>query len=263
MSESISIQKDYSAGLIRFRTIDAIPSIGLIIINNPAKRNALSRSMWFGLNEILDDCLNEFRSIRVLILTGEGSIAFSSGADLTEKDSEFSDQKIPQIRQRIRHFPLPIVAQINGFCLGGGLALAMSTDLRFASSNATFSIPAVKLAVPCPKDIIDRLVELVGESQAKLILFTGDRISAEQAMKIGLIQHVCPTVEDLTAFVLDLAKTISKNAPLSIEAVKIIMNPSSDDNQIENARQRCYKSKDLEEGQRAFREKRSANFQGC
>ena len=257
------MRKDYAVGLVRFETIEDNPSIGLIVINNPVKRNALSRAMWLALAEILDDCLNEYQSVRVLILTGEGSIAFSSGADLSEKESELADQLVPQIRQRIRHYPLPILAQINGFCLGGGLALAMSADLRFASSNASFSIPAVKLGVPCPKDIIDRLVELVGESQAKLILFTGERIPAHQAMKIGLIQHVCPTVEDLNNFVLDLAKTISRNAPLSINAAKVMINPSSDAEQIEQARQRCYKSKDLEEGQRAFKEKRSANFQGC
>lgn len=259
-----SIRKDFASGLIRFETIDQLPSIASIIINNPTKRNALSRAMWLGIAEILDACLNEYRSIRVLIFTGQGSIAFSSGADLTEKESEQSDDDlVPKTRQRMRHYPLPILSEINGFCLGGGLALAMCTDLRFASSKASFSIPAVKLGVPLAKDIVDRLLELIGEAAAKTILFTGDRISADHALRIGLIQHVCATEEELHSYVLQMAKNIAGSAPLSIQAMKVMMDRSSDPDRIEQARERCLQSRDLEEGRRAFREKRSANFQGC
>jgi enoyl-CoA hydratase len=256
---NISIKKDYASGLIRFHTIDTLPYIGYITIHNPTKRNALSRAMWFGLSDILDDCLVCEQSIRVLIITGDGSIAFSSGADLTEKNAENSDQYIPKIRVKLRQYPIPVIAQINGYCLGGGLALAMNTDIRIASCSSTFSIPAVKLGVPCPKAIVDRLIELVGQSNAKMILFTGDRISAQQALTIGLIQHVC---DDLNIYVLEFARNIAHNAPLAIQTIKLMIEHPSDEKDIQQSVQICLASNDIHEGQDAFREKRAADFQG-
>ena len=221
------------------------------------------RQMSIGLANLLDDCLLTYKTIRVLILTGQGQIAFCSGADLTEKESEGNEQPVPNMRLKFRQFPIPIIAKINGFCLGGGLALAMSADLRIASENAQFSIPAVKLGLPCPKDIIDRLIELIGESHAKLILYTGDRISAQRAHSIGLIEHLCDSPDSLDAYVLDLARTISRNAPLSIRAIKTMIENTTDESAIERAIAACQNSNDIKEGQNAFREKREASFQGC
>lgn len=254
--------KEYASGLILFDILDELSYIGCITLNNPSKRNAISRGMWLGLSNLLDDCLSNYKTIRVLILTGQGEISFSSGADLSEKESEEIDQTIPNIRIKLRQYPTPIIAKINGFCLGGGLALAMSVDIRIASRTAQFSIPAVKLGLPCPKDIIERLVELIGESQAKMILYTGDRISAQQAYSTGLIQYVCDDHDSLDKYVLDYTRTISRNAPLSIRTIKIIIENKTDELAIKNAIDTCRNSNDINEGRNAFREKRQANFQG-
>jgi len=255
--------KQYASGLILFDILDESSYIGRITLNNPSKRNAISRSMWLGLSNLLDDCLTNYKTIRVLILTGHGQISFCSGADLSEKESEEMDNTIPNIRIKLRQFPIPIIAKIDGYCLGGGLALAMSVDIRIASQNALFSIPAVKLGVPCPKDIIDRLIQLVGEPQAKMILYTGDRISAQQAHSIGLIQYVCDNHDSLDKYVLDFARTITCNAPLSIRSIKIMIENENDELTIKTAIDECRNSNDIHEGLNAFREKRQANFQGC
>lgn len=254
---------EYASGLILFDILDSSSYIGRITINNPTKRNAISCQMWLGLSTLLDDCLSNYKTIRVLILTGQGEISFSSGADLSDKDPDGVGKTVPEIREKLRQYPIPIIAQINGYCLGGGLALAMSVDLRIASNNATFSIPAVKLGLPCPKDIIDRLMQLVGESNAKIILYKGDRIPAQHALSMGLIQHVCDSHENLNKYVLDLARTISRNAPLALRTIKTIIENSKNETAIQTAVDACRNSNDILEGQTAFREKREPNFQGC
>lgn len=262
MADSAS-RKEYASGLILFDILDASSHIGRITINNPSKRNAISCQMWLGLSTLLDDCLSNYKTIRVLILTGQGEISFSSGADLSDKDPDGIGQTVPTIREKLRQYPIPIIAQINGYCLGGGLALAMSVDLRIASTNAVFSVPAVKLGLPCPKDIINRLIQLIGESNAKLVLYTGDRISAQQASSMGLIQHVCDSHENLEKYVLDLANNISRNAPLAVRTIKVMIENPNDQLAIQTAVDACRNSNDILEGQTAFREKRQANFQGC
>ena len=262
MSECRSTNQ-YASGLILFDILDERSHIGRITINNPAKRNAISSQMWFGLSDLLDDCLVHYQTIRVLIITGEGQISFCSGADLSEKEGDGIDETIPNIRVKLRQFPIPIIAKINGYCLGGGLALAMNVDIRIASSNASFSIPAVKLGLPCPKDIVDRLINLIGESHAKMILYTGDRITADQAYSKGLIQHVCNNHDSLDKYVLDLARTISTNAPLSLRSIKLIIENKNDETAIKAATDACLISNDINEGRNAFRQKREAKFQGC
>ncbi|CAF3567770.1 unnamed protein product [Rotaria sordida] len=261
MSESF-FTKEYASGLILFNIIDKSSHIGCITINNPSKRNAISRQMWLDLSNLLDDCLLNYKTIRVLILTGQGQISFCSGADLSEKEDEDIDHTIPNIRIKLLQFPLPIIAKINGYCLGGGLALAMHVDIRIACQNALFSIPAVKLGLACPKDIIDRLIKLVGESHAKMILYTGDRISAQQAYSIGLIQYVTDNHDSLDQYVFDLARKISCNAPLSVRSIKLMIENRNDDLAIKNVIDACRNSNDIIEGRNAFREKREANFQG-
>ena len=257
------MRKEYASGLILFDIVDESAFIGRITINNPSKRNAISTDMWLDLSALLDDCLVNHPTIRVLILTGQGDLAFSSGADLSEKEGDQTDPTIPRIRLQLHHYPIPLIAQIHGFCLGGGLGLAMSVDIRIASSDAQFSIPAAKLGVACPKDIVDRLTQLVGESRAKLMLYTGDRISAEQAYSYGLLQHVCDSHRSLDDYVLELARTMARNAPLSIRAIKVMMTNETNQIEMRKAIDRCLASNDMDEGRRAFREKRQANFQGC
>ena len=118
------ITKEYASGLILFDILDESSYIGRITLNNPSKRNAISRPMWLGLSNVLDDCLISYKSIRVLILTGQGEISFCSGADLSEKEGEGDDRTVPNIRTKLLQFPIPIVAKINGFCLGGGSCIS-------------------------------------------------------------------------------------------------------------------------------------------
>ncbi|CAF1014975.1 unnamed protein product [Adineta steineri] len=257
------ITKEYASGLILFDIVDELAYIGRITINNPSKRNAISRQMWFALSDLLDDCLLNYKTIRVLIVTGSGQISFCSGADLSEKEGDGTDNTIPNIRVKLRQYPIPIIAKINGYCLGGGLALAMNVDIRIASENASFSIPAVKLGVPCPKDIVHRLIQLVGESQAKMILYMGNRISAQQAYTIGLIQYVSDSHDNLDKYVLELAQTISRNAPLSIRSIKLMIENGTNELTIKTSIDACLSSHDINEGRNAFREKRDANFQDC
>ena len=261
MAESI-FKKEYASGLILFDMLDESCRIGCITINNPSKRNAISRQMWLALSNLLDDCLHNYKTLRVLVLTGYGQISFCSGADLSEKESEDTDHTIQNVRFKILQFPLPTIAKINGYCLGGGLALAMSVDIRVASQNALFGIPAVKLGLVCPKDIIDRLIKLVGQSYAKIILYTGDRISAERASTMGLIQHVCDNHDSLNNYVFNLAQTISRNAPLSIRTIKLMIENENDDLAIKLAIDACVNSNDIHEGRNAFREKREPIFEG-
>ena len=162
----------------------------------------------------------------------------------------------------MRQLSLPIIAKINGYCLGGGLGLALNTDIRIACQNARFSIPAVKLGIVCPKDIIDQLIKLIGESHAKIILYTGEQISAQQAYTMGLVQYVCDNHDSLDKYVFDLAVRISQNAPLSLCAIKFMIEKDTDDIMISTAIDACKNSNDIHEGRQAFREKRSANFQG-
>lgn len=261
MSESF-VTKEYASGLILFNILDKSSHIGCITLNNPSKRNAISSQMCLGISNILDDCLTNYKTIRVLIITGHGPISFSSGADLSEKETEGKNQEILNIRMKLRQFPIPIIAKINGYCLGGGLALAMNVDIRIASQNASFSIPAVRLGLACPKDIVSRLVQLVGESNAKIILYTGDRISAQQACSMGLIQHVSENHDHLDKYVLDLAQRLVTNAPLSIRVIKLMIENEKDDLAIQAAIDECQNSQDMIEGRNAFREKREPSFQG-
>lgn len=255
--------REYASGLILFDFIDEQSYIGCITINNPSKRNAISDSMCIGLSNLLDDCLNNYKTLRVLILTGDDQISFCSGSDLSEEDPKDGHRILLNLCQKLRQFPLPIISKIHGYCLGGGLALAMSTDLRIASQNALFSIPAVKLGLSCPQGVIERLIELVGESHAKMILYTGDRITAQDAYSIGLVQHVCDTHEILDVYALDLAKKLSRNAPLSLRTIKLMIENKTDQQTIEQAVYLCENSDDYNEGRNAFRERREANFQGC
>jgi enoyl-CoA hydratase len=255
--------KEYASGFILFDILDESAFIGRITINNPSKRNAISLKMWLGLSTLLDDCLSNYKTIRVLILTGQGQISFCSGADLSEKEGDGQDQTVPNIRIKLSQFPIPIIAKISGYCLGGGLALAMSVDIRVASQNALFSIPAVKLGVILSKDIIAHLIKLVGESHAKMILYTGDRISAQRAYSMGLIQYVCDDNDSLDKYVLDLARTLSRNAPLSMRAIKSMIENENDELAMKTAIDACLNSNDINEGRNAFREKRDPNFQGC
>ena len=248
--------------------------IGLITFNQPEKRNAMSVEMWIGLGEILDE-FAEDSSVRVVILTGAGHKAFVSGADISQFDKLRSnanaqleyDRMTGVGRKKFQAFPKPTIARIRGFCLGGGLAIAMQTDLRIAAVDSEFGIPAARLSIAYAFDGLRNLVNLVGPAHARMILYTGKRIDATEAERIGLINKMVLD-EDLNDAVLDIARTIADNAPLSVAASKltiteVLKDPADRDmDAVREAGKRCFDSEDYKEGRRAFMEKRAPVFIG-
>jgi enoyl-CoA hydratase/carnithine racemase len=249
--------------------------IGTITFNNIEKHNAMSLDMW----EALGDAMHELSShpdVRVIVLTGAGDKAFVSGADISQFEksrhnaeaSEDYVRRSSMARALLGNCSKPTIASIQGFCLGGGLQIAMLADIRIASESSQFGIPAAKLGVAYGYEGLRHLVSLVGPSQARLLMFTGMRIHSSEALKIGLIDQVIVD-SDLRGRTLELAQTIANNAPLAVAAAKItiaeILKDTSD-RDMEAIKQidiRCADSEDFREGRRAFMEKRKPAFRGC
>jgi enoyl-CoA hydratase/carnithine racemase len=248
--------------------------VGLITFNQPEKRNAMSMEMWTGLGDILDE-FGEDSSVSVVILTGAGHKAFVSGADISqfEKNRNSADAQVEYDRAtgvgrgKLVGFKKPVIARIRGFCMGGGLAIAMATDLRIASADSQFGIPAARLSIAYAPDAVRRLIDLVGPAHARMILYTAKRIDAAEAERIGLINRMT-TEEALNDVVLDIARTIADNAPLSVAASKLTINEMLKDESardmaaIQAAMKGCFDSADYKEGRTAFMEKRAPKFVG-
>ena len=187
----------------------------------------MSLDMWEGLGHALVE-LRDDPAVRVVILTGAGDKAFVSGADISqfektrhnaEASEEYSKKSAAQ-RALLADYPKPIIACIRGFCLGGGMQVAMAADIRIAADNSQFGIPAAKLGIAYGYDGLKHLVSLVGPSWARLIMYTGMRIDSAEALRIGLVDRVVPDAE-LWDATMEIARTISGNAPLAIKAAKI------------------------------------------
>lgn len=248
--------------------------VGLITLNQPERLNALSVAMIAGLAEILD-VFEADPAVQVVVLTGAGPRAFSAGADLTEfavqrGDAEAErdyDRMIVGQRQRLAHFSKPTIARVRGYCLGGGLGLALQCDLRIAAEDSEFAIPAVRYGYASHFDFVQRLVGLVGPAQARQMLFTGTRIDATEAARIGLVNRTVRD-EDLSDTVVDLARSIADNAPLSLRAAKLAVEQATHDPEardiaaVEAAVAACFDSADYREGCRAALEKRAPRFAG-
>ena len=217
-------EKSYADGKI-LQTID--DGVGVLTFNNPEKRNAMSLEMWEGVGSALV-ALRDDPCVRVVILVGAGDKAFVSGADISqfeknrhnaEASEEYSRKSAAQ-RALLADYPKPVIACIRGFCLGGGMQVAMSADMRIASENSQYGIPAARLGIAYGYDGLKNLVSLVGPSWARLIMYTGMRINSAEALRIGLVDRVVPDGELWNA-TMEIARTISGNAPLAIKAAKI------------------------------------------
>jgi enoyl-CoA hydratase/carnithine racemase len=248
--------------------------IGIITFNNPEKRNAISLQMWEGLGQALTT-LRDDPAIRVVVLTGAGDKAFVSGADISqfEKDrhnaeasEEYSRRSAAQ-RALLAGYPKPTIACIRGFCLGGGLQIAMMCDMRFAAEDSQFGIPAAKLGIAYGYDGLRHLVSLVGPSQARLLMYSGARIGSTEALRIGLVDRVMAN-DDLAPATLEIARCIAGNAPLAVHAAKLTIAEVLKDESRRNmeaigqAGVACMDSEDFREGRRAFMEKRKPEFKG-
>jgi enoyl-CoA hydratase len=264
-------EKPFADGKILQRIADGV---GIVTFNNPAKRNAMSLDMWEGLGLALSE-LREHPDVRVVILVGAGDKAFVSGADISqfeqtrhnaEASEEYSRRSAAQ-RALLADYPKPTIACIRGFCLGGGMQVAMLADIRIAADDSQFGIPAARLGIAYGYDGLKHLVSLVGPSWARLLMYTGMRIDSAEAGRIGLVDRVVPDAELWNA-TLDIARTISGNAPLAVQAAKItiaqvLKDPADRDmNAIKRIGIACMDSDDFREGRRAFMEKRKPQFRG-
>lgn len=248
--------------------------VGTVVFNQPEKRNAMSIAMWDGMAEALD-LFEADPAIRCVVLEGAGGKAFVSGADISQFEKNRSDaeaqkhynEKTSHGRKRLLEFSKPVIAKIQGFCMGGGLGIAMSCDMRIAGTGSEFGIPAAKLGIAYGFDMVSNLVALVGPAHAHFILMTGGRLPAEEAERMGLINKLHPA-EALDAEVAKITSTIAVNAPLSLIAnkrtVRAVLSDVSkrDMAAIEAAQSACFDSADYREGRRAFMEKRKPVFTG-
>jgi enoyl-CoA hydratase len=248
--------------------------VGYVIFNNPERHNAVSLDMWAGTSRILEDYARD-DEVRVVVLTGAGGKAFVSGADISKFESERAsldatrhyNATVEKAYSGIQEFPKPTIAMIRGYCIGGGLGLAVCCDLRICSDNSRFSVPAAKLGLGYSYAGLRRLIDLVGPAFAREIFFTARQFGTEEARIMGLVNRVVPEAE-LEAYVKDYAETIAANAPLTVKAVKYIVGEvMKDESRRDLARcaemvEQCFASSDFIEGRRAFMEKRKPAFTG-
>lgn len=248
--------------------------IGWVVFNNPERRNAVSVEMQQAL-PVIFEAFQKDDSVRVVVMRGAGEKAFVSGADISQfEERRSSPEAVAEYErmgerstQKMLALDKPLIAMIRGFCMGGGLLTAMRADIRIASEDAQFGIPAAKLGLGYGYSRIRPLVDLVGPANANEILFSGRRFAAEEALRMGLINRVVPVAE-LEPAVRELAKTIGENAPLTVKATKAIIREAVKDREdrdmalCDRLVEQCFASEDYAEGRRAFMEKRKPAFRG-
>jgi enoyl-CoA hydratase len=248
--------------------------VGYMIFNNPERHNAVSLDMWEAASRIMDDFAKD-DEIRAVVVTGAGGKAFVSGADISKFENERSNEEaiakynviVDRANASLYDFPKPTIAMIRGYCIGGGLGLAICCDLRICTDNSKFAVPAAKLGLGYGYTGIKRLSDLVGPSFAKEIFFTARQFDATEARDMGLVNRVLPS-DQLEDFVKSYADMIGGNAPLTVNAVKYIANQTVQDESKRDLGKcaamvkRCFESKDYIEGRRAFMEKRKPMFTG-
>jgi enoyl-CoA hydratase/carnithine racemase len=246
--------------------------VATLAINNPAKRNALDLDMWRALPGIVA-ALDRDERVRVIVLRGEGTDSFASGADIAEFETVRADAEGGRHYEAINeaafwavaHCSKPVIAMIRGFCLGGGFGLALSCDLRIASENAIFGIPAARLGIGYPPGAMKLVTAAVGAPAAKDLFYTARSIGAGEAQHLGVVQRVVADNE-LDETTLALAHDIAQNAPLTIRAAKAaidaamgLAHPQTD---LVALADQCFESADAVEGRNAFLEKRKPVFRG-
>jgi len=248
--------------------------IGWMVFNNPAKLNAMAPDMWAAIPAIIDHYEKD-PAVRVIVLKGAGEKAFISGADINRFAERLGSAQVGksdsdnmrEALDRLEHCTKPTIAMIRGYCLGGGLLVALHTDMRIAADTARLGIPAAKLGIAYTLPGVQKVLDLVGPAFAREMLFTARQFSGVEAQVMGLVNRA-PAEAELEAFTRSYCTTMAENAPLSIAASKSIiaelMKPRGD---IDHAKcdaiaKRCMESEDFAEGRRAFSEKRKPAFQG-
>lgn len=248
--------------------------IGWIVFNQPERHNALSLEMWRGLADALAHYA-ERADVRLAVMRGAGGKAFVSGADI----SEFEDKRANaaqkeeygriagEANRALARFEKPLVALIEGYCIGGGLATALAADIRFATPDSRFGIPAARLGLGYEYEGLAKLARIVGPSRARDILFSARFLDAGEAQAMGLVNFVVER-DRIEAEVVSYAGRIAGNAPLTVRAAKAALNAwerggrESDLAEVRRLVDACFDSEDYREGRRAFAEKRRPKFAG-
>jgi enoyl-CoA hydratase len=249
--------------------------IGWITFNQPEKRNAVSQEMWQAMPEYVADLAAD-PAIRVVILRGAGETAFVAGADISQfKDRRRNAADEEEYRRisgagsdSLARLGKPLVAMIHGFCIGGGVSIAITCDLRIAADDARFGIPAARLGLGYHYKGMEKLRSFIGPSYTKELFFTARTdFSAQDALRMGLVNQVVPKA-DLERFTRDYAHTMSRNAPLTQRSAKAsveqLLKPEAqrDYALLDKLIKDCFDSQDYQEGVKAFSEKRRPQFQG-
>jgi enoyl-CoA hydratase/carnithine racemase len=252
--------------------VEKQPPIGWLVVDHPERRNAVTLSMWREIPGRVAE-LEADPELRVVVLRGAGREAFVAGADISEFErlrtgsaaaQAYEDAGIAAF-EAVSRLARPVLAMIHGPCIGGGMALALSADLRYAADDAVLAIPAARLGLGYHATGLDALVRLAGPSIAKEVFFTARRFSAEQALARGLLNEVLPGAA-LEARVREVAGEIAANAPLTLRSAKLVIgelarDPEARDREaMRRSIHACFESEDYREGVRAFLEKRSPVF---
>lgn len=250
---------------MEFITYEAEGMVGVITINRPKALNALNSQVLAELDETLDNV--DVNEVRALILTGAGEKSFVAGADiaemstLTKAEGEAFGKKGNDVSRKLETFPIPVIAAVNGFALGGGCEISMSCDIRICSENAVFGQPEVGLGITPGFGGTQRLARIVGVGMAKQMIYSARNIKADEAFRIGLVNAVYP-LEELMPAAKKLAATIAKNAPIAVRNCKKAINDGLEVNMDEaivieeKLFGDCFESYDQKEGMAAFLEKR-------
>jgi len=248
--------------------------VGWMIFNNPERRNAVSLEMWRAIPDVLA-AFEADPEVRVIVFTGAGERAFVAGADISQFEAERNDAAAEAryssasaaANAAMAGLSKPSIAMIRGYCIGGGLAVALTCDLRICTEESRFAIPAARLGLGYGFGGVKALIDVVGPSIAKEILFTARQFSAEEALRVGLVNRVAPAAE-LEALVREYAAMIGANAPLTLRAAKLAAREAVRDpdkrrlSEVEAAVAACFDSADFKEGRTAFMEKRAPQFRG-
>ena len=249
-------------------------AIGWIIFNQPERHNAVSLAMWEAL-EVIVDHYERDPAIRVVVVRGAGEKAFVSGADISEFETQRSGESATRhynetsqrAMRRLRELRKPTLAMVQGYCIGGGVAVALSCDIRLVADNARFGVPAAKLGLGYEYEGVRKLVDLVGPSFAKEIFYTARQFSAQEAREMGLVNRVV-SVDQLPSLVEEYASTIAANAPMTVASIKTIVGEIVKDESkrdlawCDRVVDECFNSEDYREGRTAFMQKRKPVFQG-
>ncbi len=245
-----------------------------ITFNNPEKHNAVSLEMWQAFAEALNTLAND-PELRVLVLKGAGDKSFVSGADISKFEDERANQEAiaryeattGKVFDNLETFPKPVICRVQGYCVGGGLNLAATSDLRIASTNAKFAMPAAKLGLGYGFKSVRRLADVMGATNALEMAYTARLFSGEEALRMGFVNQLV-THEELDALVDEYVSRICVNAPLTLQAFKasaIALRTGATEHQLAHIQglvETCFQSQDYVEGRAAFVEKRPPQFRG-